>query len=138
MKLYRSLLLLCPLLLSTAGWSQENVPEKPRPPANDPIYVNDAVHATYFASIRCRGQDDPPHDATNLILVYVAAAHEMERRNPGMQPPQVKQALDARLAKVQATIDTQIDKRGCEAKDIRQLVENFNAFSKRPTNGATP
>jgi len=103
----------------------------------DPIYLNDAVHATYFAALRCRGPSDPPHDVTNIVLAHIAAAKEMERRNPAMLPPEVKLALDARLAKVKATVDDQVDKRGCEAADIRQLVENFKLFSKRPGNTAT-
>lgn len=104
----------------------------------DPIYLNDGVHATYTAALRCRGPNDPPHDVTNMVLAYVAAAREMERRNPGMQPPEVKQALDQRMAKVKATVDDQVDKRGCEAEDIRKLVDNFKSFCKRPANAKSP
>lgn len=123
---------------SHASNGESGQQSKNRQAPGDPIYLNDAVNATYFAAVRCRGPNDPPADMTNIVLAYVAAAKEMERRNPGMQPPEVAQALDARLAKVKATVGNQVDKRGCEAPDIRQLVENFKLFSKRPANGATP
>jgi tetratricopeptide (TPR) repeat protein len=118
--------------------SGETIQPKNRQAPSDPVYLNDAVHATFFAASRCRAPNDPPLDVTNIVLAGVAAAKELERRNPGMQPPEVMQTIDARLAKVKATITDQIDKRGCEAPDIRQLVENFKLFSKRPANGATP
>lgn len=121
-----------------SGEKGETTQPKSRQASPDPIYLNDAVHSSYFAALRCRGQNDPPADMTNMVAVYVAAAKEMERRNPGMQPPEVGQALNARLAKVKTTVDEQVDKRGCEAADILQLVENFKSFSKRPGNAVAP
>lgn len=124
--------------LASKGESGEPIQSKNQQATDDPVYLNDAIHATLFAALRCRGANDPPPDMTNIGIVHIAATKEMERRNPGIQPPEVKQAMDARLAKVKATISDQIDKRGCEAPDVRQLVENFKLFSKRPASGATP
>lgn len=124
--------------LASNSESGEPTQAKSRQAQGDPINFNDAVQATFFAALRCRAPNDPPPDVTNIALANVAAAQEMERRNPGMQAPDVIRAIDARVAKVKVTIADQIDKRGCEAPDIRQLVESFKLFSKRPTNGATP
>ena len=120
--------------------SSANPPAQPAnaKPAADPIQLNDAVQATYFATLRCDAADGRPRDMTNLLLVQMAAAKEMERRFPAMKPPEVVQALDARVAKVKATVDDQIGKRGCDAPEIRQLVQNFQAFSKRPGSASAP
>ncbi len=56
----------------------------------------------------------------------------MGLRFPAMKPPEVNQALQARLDKVKNIVEGQVDKRGCDAPDIRQLVQNFETVSKRP------
>jgi hypothetical protein len=106
--------------------------------ASDPVYLNDAVRATYFASVRCPRPSDPARDATNMMLVNLAAARELERRNPGMAPPEIQQILTARLNKVEATVNKRIDTVGCDAEEIRQLVDNFWGFSKRQNNAKAP
>jgi len=106
--------------------------------AADPIRLNDAVQATYFATLRCDVANESSPDMTNVLMAHLAAAQEVERRFPAMKPPEVAQALRVREDKIKAAVEDQISKRGCEATEIRQLVQNFHAFSKRSTGASAP
>ena len=96
------------------------------------LQIYDQFVISSAAASRCIKPD--PEDFKNFManfeMVTVRSGQELERRNPDKTKEQIASSIKERGTEITNRVFDLVKERGCEDKDVQQIVQRFYAQAK--------
>ena len=99
-------------------------------PHVDPIKWEEVLYASLVATVRCSKVGDEQPDVANLMRVGMVAMKEERFQHPDLALDELMRLNKARHRQTHDMVIKLIAKNGCDSLDVKQMIINFQVFSK--------